>query len=198
MNDPASRPAIVPWARKRLWFLDKVLIFFGGVRMSRYTWRSPSFRPQLEWLESRELPSAISSQTVALGKAYATLQAEVQVLVNIPASPGGVIPADVAQSDTMKINSDLNSLQADYTNLKNSTKSTEAFLLLGLFASMGNTQEEALYLVGLGAVGKASQQLNSIPGQVSALGNQSLPNTNPTLTVNGDMNLFGFPSLKIS
>jgi hypothetical protein len=164
--------------------------------MSRYAARSCSFRPQLERLESRELPSSISSQTTALAKDYATLQAGVAVLVNLPATPGGVLPADIAQRDSSNINGDLTSLQSDYNSLKSSAKSAQTLLFLGLFFSGGNTTEELFYLVGLGVVGKADQQLSSLPGQVSSLGTQSLTNFN--FTVDDVVNLFGFSSLRIT
>jgi hypothetical protein len=163
--------------------------------MSRYVSHKRSFRPQLECLERRDVPSSLSSETTALTKAYGTLQTDVGILVNTP-NPS---PFAANQRINTMVNSDVAPVQSAYNSLKGTVKQDQTLMLLGLSYSYstGNLNGEYFFLAGLAAVAKANQQLTSIPGQVTGLGNETLKNYAP-LTVNGAQADFNFPPLKIS
>jgi hypothetical protein len=169
--------------------------------MKRSTTSSSRFRPSLEALEGRELPSTagillfIAGQTVqqADQKVQADntkLQADVNTQKNSPLGSN-------FQALAATTNADRAQLQTDFTALKNANQQAQGLELFA-FLSGGFDQTDVFFLfTSLGSINQGTSDAQSVPGQVTSLGNQTFMFF-PTTTINQSEMAFGFPALSLS
>jgi hypothetical protein len=158
---------------------------------------SPSFRPRLEALEARDLPSntgillfflgaGLQQQNNTVNSDFSTLQTNVNTQQQ--ALTGFAALAQTTDSSR-------GTLQKDFTALKN-TVQFDTFILLFSFSSL---QSSDLFFAFsfFNNLQTSNTNINNLPGQVSDLGNKTL-NFFPMTTINQVQNSFGFPSLTLS
>jgi hypothetical protein len=159
-----------------------------------------SFRPRLESLEGRDLPSTtgvllflfgagLQQQTTTANNDFTTLQNDVNTQKN------GPVGANFQQLATTT-NNDLQQLQKDFTTLKNSAQFGSTILLFAFVGGLDSTDFFFIFSFSQ-SLQNANGDVNNLPGQVTGLGNQTFANF-PGTTINQSQNAFGFSSLALT
>jgi hypothetical protein len=156
-----------------------------------------SLRPRLEVLETRDAPSGLQAQTNTVNSDFSTLKKDVSAVVSVP----NTTTFAQRQVLTSKVNSDVGTLQGDFNSLKTTTTNTQNLLFLLTFAAleggqMSNPMVDIALFAGFNQVNTAKNLTNTLPGQVSSQGTQSLPNF-PGHKVNDAMTDHGFHTLAL-
>jgi hypothetical protein len=172
--------------------------------MSRTATSPRPFRPRLESLEGRELPATVGLLVFGLSQSlqlqvnaantdFNRLQADVGVQVaasQFNGSSGSVAAiAPVVDGDRAVVQSDFNHLRANGF--------LASIVLSPALLSAVLRRRDAFAIGPAVAAGQAvSNEINSLPGQVAALGNLPL-RSSPSMTVNAAQLFFGFSSLTL-
>jgi hypothetical protein len=152
--------------------------------------------PRLEVLECRDAPSGLQTQINTVNSNFSTLQNDVNFAITNPS-------AVTSSSPEQTVNSDLVTLQSNFNSLKTTTTNTQNFVLLFGVAAFESGQifnpvVDLLLFSGQSQVNTAKNLINSLPGQVSSLGNQTGPNTGPFTFNQINQIVTGAPPLALS
>jgi hypothetical protein len=170
--------------------------------MSRTAPSPRTFRPRLEALEGRELPSVAG--LVVLGVSQA-LQAQVNAAnndlsrlrtdANAEAAAAQFFgPSGSVQAIAPQVNGDLSDLQRDFNGLR-TTNFIAGIVFSPAFLSAVLRRRDAFAIGPAVAAQQAvSNEVNSLPGQVSPLGDLILQ-SNASMSVNDGQQFFDFSTL---
>jgi hypothetical protein len=137
-----------------------------------------SFRPRLESLEGRELPSGagfflfllgggLQNQVNAVNKDMSNLQGTVQTMTTTQ-DPNAFTSASRATDANLK------QLQTDFTALKNTSQSDNGFLSLAWFSGALDSSDIFFLFSYFGQAQAAANDISSLPGQVAAQGQKTV------------------------
>jgi hypothetical protein len=172
--------------------------------MSRHPSGAVPFRPCLERLEGRELPSGTGfllflfaqglQQEVNSAKGqYTTLQNAVNAEVAAQSFSG---PTNSVESAAPAVNGDLGVLSSLFHSLQGNVPFNGFFFSYALASGTLDSGDGLAVLFAFGALNNANQVVNGMPGQVSALGQQTLQFF-PAFTVNSAQQFYNFPAVTL-
>jgi hypothetical protein len=132
--------------------------------------RSLSFRPQLETLEGRELPSAfggllffqgqqLQAQNTKVNNDFSTLKTDIGTFTTTPST-----------TNAMAVTGANASLQTDFTTLKNQAKNEQNLLFFSLFSGQLQQSDGLFVLIAFNDLNQANTTIKNLPGQVAAQG----------------------------
>jgi hypothetical protein len=169
----------------------------GGKGVSPMSTSPRPFRPRLESLEGREVPSALGfflasmqpalqQQTDVVNADFSRLQADVAAQVSAPATAN-------SQALAMTTANDQAVLQGDFNKLVATNELVNVLGVLGTLQRQLDTGDIPLLAPLLRTTLASNNAVLNLPAQVTVLGDQTLV-ANPNTTVNQAQASFGFPS----
>jgi hypothetical protein len=165
------------------------------------------FRPRLESLEGRDLPSGtgvllfflsqgLQQQVQKVEADNNQLTADVNALAALPKQAVNTFSI-TQQNATKAVDADRAKLQSDFSTLKGMAQQDQLFMTLALLGGNLDQTDFFLALLSFNAANQAQNDVNNLPGQVAADG-QKLTNLYTGFfvdqTVNQVQQAFGYSS----